>query len=57
MGRVFAAAFLLLVAATVVVGLPATPPRSGNMNGKYSVTSVGSLHTNFNDDYGSTPVA
>jgi len=36
------------------VGLAACiPTKSGNMNGKYSVTSGGNLHTNFNDDYAS----
>ena len=42
---------ILVLCVGIAAGLPAA--KSGNLNGKYSVTSGGNLHTGFNDDYAS----
>merc|ERR1719473_1701897 len=44
---------LKILALCCVVIAAAAPTKGGNMNGKYSVSSRGDLHTNFNDDYAS----
>jgi len=50
--KVCALLVIVVLGVGIAAGVPTTAP-SGNMNGKYSVTSGGDLDTNFNDDYAS----